>query len=291
MDNKHITSETLRAAIDFAYHDLVAKIQNIPVYKLYSSTFTTVNNSVTLFVKESITQTRDAARNIFDTYQELKILKIKLKGSEHIERAKEIKSIAPKNMKFLIDANQGYKDPEIAVRDLTLIGEILGDVILVEQPTPKDDLSALKYVKDHMKNMLVFADEAAATVKDAKKVIEHSAAHGINIKLQKAGGIWPAKQIAQVCKENNFKIMVGCMLEGPIGIAAGIHFADSTPNIILTDLDSDLPDPIHTTGRLPYVKGQRVVMDEPGLGVTLAWGTLKNDADGDNLIFEKINNS
>jgi len=40
-------------------------------------------------------------------------------------------------MKFIVDANQAYKDTEEAVRVLTEVGEILGKVILVEEPCPK----------------------------------------------------------------------------------------------------------------------------------------------------------
>ena len=287
LDEKNITSETLRAAVDFAYHDLVAKIKNIPVFKLYADTPTFIDNSVTIFVKDSFEETASDAKKVFNTFPDLKILKIKLKGEHDVERAKAIKNVAPQNMKFLIDANQGYKDPQIAVNDLTQIGDILENVILVEQPTPKEDLVALKYVKDNMKNMLVFADESAATVSDAKKVIETNSAHGINIKLQKAGGIHPAKQIAKMCEGSNYKIMVGCMLEGPVGIAAGIHFADSTKNLILTDLDGDLTVENYAN-KLPFISGQRQTTDQAGLGINLEWEKIKSHADGDNLIFEKI---
>lgn len=286
--NDRITSQTLKAAIDFAYHELIGKLKGIPVYKLYTSKPKLVNNSVTIFVKETPQETAQDAENVFKKYPDLKILKIKLKGEKDLERTRAIKKVSPAHMKFIVDANQGFSDEKQAVEDLTKIGEILQNVILVEEPCPKGQLDKLKYVTDHVKHMLVFADESAATIEDAKKVIQAKAAHGINIKLQKAGGIWPAKQIASLCQEAGMKIMVGCMLEGPLGIAAGTHFAVSTPNLILSDLDSDLDMPIHTTGNAGYKNGQRIPSDKPGLGISFDYDKLEKLKTYGEIIYEKI---
>lgn len=288
MDQQHITRETLRAAVDFAYHDLVAKMKGIPVYKLYKPTPRLIDNSVTIFVKDTFKEVAADAKHVFTNYPDLKILKIKLKGEGDIERARAVKSVAPEGMKFLIDANQGFADPKKAVEDLTKIGDILEDVILVEQPCPKEDLQAMKYVTDNVKNMLVFADESAATVDDARKVIEAKAAHGVNIKLQKAGGIWPSKQIAKMCIENGLQIMTGCMLEGPIGIAAGIHFATSTENLILTDLDADLDIQDSTNTKSPYKHGQRIPLESPGFGISLDVEKINELQKIKEAVFEQI---
>lgn len=288
LDSQYITSETLRAAIDFAYHDMLAKMKGVPVYKLYRPTPRLVDNSVTIFVKETPDEATKDAKKVFATYPELKILKVKLKGEGDIERAKAVKNVAPQGMRFIIDANQGFTNAKKAVEELNEIGNILEHTILVEQPCPKGDLDSLKYITDHMTNMLVFADEAAATIEDARKVVATKAAHGINIKLQKAGGIWPAKQIAQMCIANGLQIMVGCMLEGPIGIAAGIHFATSTENIILTDLDADLGIQDSTNAISPYVGGKREPLELPGLGTVVDEEKIKKLAETGEAVYKKI---
>ncbi len=287
LDTK-ITSLTLRAAIDFAYHDLIAKIRKIPVYALYAPKASLVDNSVTVLLHDTLSQTAQATRQIFDEFPKLKILKIKLKGEGDIERVRAIKNASPARMKYIVDANQGFTDPKKAVKDLNSINKILGNVILVEEPCPKGQLTKLKFVKDNVEGMLVFADESAATIEDAKVVTKKKAAHGINIKLQKAGGIWPSKVIAEMAEKADMKVMVGCMLEGPIGIAAGVHFAVSTPNIILSDLDADLKVQNYTTGMSPYVAGQRVPVSKNGLGVELNMDKVKILQKSKELIFQKV---
>jgi L-alanine-DL-glutamate epimerase-like enolase superfamily enzyme len=289
LEKKEIKSQTLKAAIDFAYHDLLGKIKNVPVFNLYDKKAKYVFNSVTVFIKESINQTEDEVKKIYKKYPHLKILKIKLKGDvKDINIAKVVKKNSPSYIKFILDANQGYNDPKKAIKSIMSIEKILENVILVEQPCPKNDLEKLKFVKDKLDNILVFADESAATLKDVKKVISYKAADGVNIKLQKAGGIWPAKKIAQLCINNNLKIMVGSMLEGPISINAGVHFAASTKNVLLTDLDMDLDMPFHVKGKAVFKKGKRMLYNISGLGVSLIESKLKKLISKGDLIIKKI---
>jgi len=273
--NKKIKSKTLQSAIDAAYHDLIGKIKGVPAYKLYSKKKTYVNNSITVFLNDSTKQTQKDAVRIYKAFPDLKILKIKLEGKNDIQRAKAIKDVSPKNVKFVLDANQGYKDPKKAVEVLTEIKKILKNIILVEQPCPKHDLKSLKYITDNIKGIMIFADEAAATFEDVKKVVAKKAAHGVNIKLQKAGGIYPATKIALYCKKHGLKVMVGAMIEDTVGLTTDAHFAVCHSNVILTDLDTDLDTPRYVTGGSYLKNGQRKIYDRPGLGINFNIKRLK----------------
>jgi L-alanine-DL-glutamate epimerase-like enolase superfamily enzyme len=216
-------------------------------------------------------------------------MKIKLSGNdEDIDKIKAIKSVTPAGLGFIVDANQGFKDPKEAVAVLNKIGEILKNVAGVEEPMPKGEYDDIKYVKENVKDMLIFADETVAVFEDAKKLIEKEAAHGINIKLQKAGGIWQGKRIAEIAQKAGVKVMVGCMLEGPLAIGAGIAFADSTANVVLTDLDSDLGMKKHTLVQYPFEDGERKTLDAPGLGVEYDEKVISDLVASGELIWEKV---
>ena len=62
--------------MDSAYHDLVGQVRQKPVYQLYSPTPYYVDNSITVFLKDSIEETSKEAEKIFSAYPDLKILKI-----------------------------------------------------------------------------------------------------------------------------------------------------------------------------------------------------------------------
>ncbi len=104
---------------------------------------------------------------------------------------------------------------------------------------PKGKLDMLKYVSDNSP-IPVFADESTATLEDANKIAETRSAAGINIKLQKAGGIYYTEKIVSIAREHGLKLMVGCNEETFVAISAAINFVASNDAVINSDLDSDL---------------------------------------------------
>jgi len=85
------------------------------------------------------------------------------------------------------------------------------------------------------------ADEAVFSLDDAKRVISQKAAHLINIKLMKCGGISKAIEIIEYCQSQNIKCMMGSMLEGPTSIALTTQLVMAYKDAFsYIDLDSPL---------------------------------------------------
>jgi len=272
-----LKSQTARAAIDMAVYDALGKIHSLPVYLMLGGVknFFKVFNSLTIGIK-TIDETIKTARRYYEKYKRFGLRRIKLKLSgdpeEDYKRVIQVAENFPGEL--TLDANQAYQDPETATKLFNQLYENLGKrIILVEQPTPKEDLNALKKVSENTL-IPVFADESAVTLEDINRIISLSSAEGINIKLQKIGGILPALKAAERAFSQGFKIMVGCNEETHIAISAAIHLVAAMDGVVNTDLDSDIilfdfnitkENPLDT-----FINGARIPRNKPGLGVELA---------------------
>ncbi len=268
-------SQTARAAIDMAVYDILGKLENKPIYKLLGASEPNEAPAALTIGLRSIEETRKKAEYYMDRFRKNGLRRIKLKLSGHresdVQRVSAVLDIFPGEI--TLDANQGYKDPKMAIKSLEEIYAISGKrVILIEEPVPKGRLDMLKQVTESSP-IPVFADESAATLEDAKRIAETGSAAGINIKLQKAGGIYYARKISQVAKENGLKLMVGCNEETTVAISAALNFVASDPAIMDSDLDSDLTVAniqITKEDPLDYFKnGIRYPTGKPGLGISL----------------------
>ena len=139
------------------------------------------------------------------------------------------------------------------------------DIEFVEQPTPPQDIDGLRRVRERSALPIV-ADEAAVRVHDVDRLA--GACDGINVKLQKSGGIAEAHAMIRRAHERGLKVMLGCRAaETSVAIAAAAHLA---PSVEWADLDGNLlivDDPF----RAVAVKdGRFVFSDRAGLGATRA---------------------
>src|SRR5262249_15805233 len=96
----------------------------------------------------------------------------------------------------------------------------------------------------------IFVDEDCHTLGDVAPCAER--AHGINIKLNKSGGIREGVRMAHAARALGLGVMLGCMVESGLGIAAGAHMASLCDHVSLD--------------------GNLLLADDPWPGVTLADG-------------------
>ena len=117
--------------------------------------------------------------------------------------------------------------------------------------------------------MPVIADEAVVDAKAALRVAATGAAHGINIKVAKAG-LLGALQIVTIARTAGLKLMLGCMLESLLGIGGSLHLACGTGAFDYLDLDAHALIGL-TPGELPFKQTGDILMvsdTEPGIGWT-----------------------
>jgi L-alanine-DL-glutamate epimerase-like enolase superfamily enzyme len=157
-----------------------------------------------------------------------------------------------------VDANGGWAVEE-ACRKLPQL--LARGVVVCEQPIfsgRREDWQKVRAAA----GMPVIVDEYCLRESD----VQHWSGwvDGVNVKLQKAGGITPAYAMIQRARDEGMKVMIGCMLESSVGIAAAAQLA---PLADYLDLDSHLLLSRDPYEGIPAVKGTLVPSGKPGLGV------------------------
>ena len=164
-----------------------------------------------------------------------------------------------------LDANQAFT-PKEALAFLAACERQGVPVEIMEQPVPQEDWDGLAEVTRGSR-VPVIADEAVVDARAALRVAATGAAHGMNIKVAKAG-LLGAIRIITIAQTAGLKLMLGCMLESLPGIAASLHLACGTGAFDYLDLDSHMLIGLEAPG-LPFAQqGDLLRVDprEPGLG-------------------------
>jgi L-alanine-DL-glutamate epimerase-like enolase superfamily enzyme len=83
------------------------------------------------------------------------------------------------------------------------------------------------------------ADESCRSLERARRIAETGAADCLNLKLAKSG-LLESIRIADYAKKMKLKLMIGCMMESPVGLSVPVHWACGSGDFSFVDLDSFL---------------------------------------------------
>ncbi|MGB5506732.1 MAG: dipeptide epimerase [Sulfurovum sp.] len=263
-----LKNTTAKSALEIALYDLKAQAEKLPLYKMLGGTHTTFKTDITISMGEIEKMISDSLHAVGLGYDTLKI-KIGDNPKKDIERIIAIHDALDDNIKLRLDANQGWTAQEsVMLLHILEKKDIIAEFI--EQPVAADDIDGLKYIKERVQTPLL-ADESIFSLKDAKRLLEMQAIDYVNIKLAKTAGITQALKLADLSKEFDVKCMIGCMLEGPISVAAGVHVASAKADIItMLDLDAIsllASHPVETS--IVFNESDIILSEDVGLGVSL----------------------
>jgi L-alanine-DL-glutamate epimerase-like enolase superfamily enzyme len=223
-----------RAGLEMALYDVWARHRRLPLWQHFGGRVEALTTDLTIPIVAP-----DEARALTEAawaagFRHFKIKVGDAQGPEaDLARVAAIAGAAP-GAGLRVDANQAFT-PDGAVRFAHALAA-LAAVELLEQPVPMEDVAGLRYVRERA-GLPVFADESARDVPGVLRLLREDAVDGVNVKLMKSGLVG-AQQIALLCRAAGKALMLGCMLESPLGITAAAALAGGTGVFDALDLDS-----------------------------------------------------
>lgn len=260
------THPTACCAVEMALLDALSRSWGIPLWSYFGGAVNSVRTDLTIPISLPEQAGALSAEAAALGYRSLKIKVGGPDRDEDLARVLAVSHAAP-GAGIRLDANQGFGVNEA----LAFLNECIGrgvPVELMEQPVPRDDWEGLAAVT-RRSPVPVIADEAVVDARAALHVAATGAAHGINIKLAKAGPLGALRIIA-IARAAGLKLMLGCMLESLLGSAGALHLACGTGAFDFLDLDSHALIGLTPTG-LPFSQhGDILTVDPtaPGIGWT-----------------------
>ena len=241
-----------KQAIDAALHDWLGKRLGEPLWRVLGLSPTSPPTSYTIGI-DSIEGTIDRTRRASG----FKVLKVKVGGPNDLERLKAVRENS--GARIRIDGNEGWTIE--TARDLMPALVEMG-VEFVEQPFPAADIDSFRALRELEPRIPVVIDEGCKDLLDVARVARY--ADGVNIKLAKSGGIREALRMIHAARALGLQVMLGCMIESELGIAAAAQIASLVDYV---DLDGHLLISNSPFTGLGLRDGGVVASADPGLGV------------------------
>ena len=217
---------TARTGVDLALHDLVGKLQGVPVYNLLGGLCREhVEIAAVLGIGTPQTIAEEAASQISSGMKSVKI-KVGLDVERDIETLKLVRETVGESAKIRADANTGYSVKQ-ALKFLKVCEDL--NLEYLEQPLAIDDYEGFNQLRKSS-NIPIMADESLYTFEDAQVLIEHDAVDLFGLKLIKHGGIHQTRRIADLAKENDIECVLISPWETQIGVSAAVHLILSGSN-------------------------------------------------------------
>ena len=245
-----------KAAVDIALMDWVGQKLGVPLYAYFGldpgdAPLTTFSIGI---------DTPEITRQKTREAEEFPILKVKVGLDTDEPTIEAVRSVTSKPIR--VDANEGWKDKEEAVRKINWLEK--HGVEFVEQPLPAEMVEETRWIRSRV-HIPIIADEACQRAADIPKLKD--AFDGVNVKLDKSGGILEAYRMISIAKSLGMKTMLGCMVSSSVSVTAAAHLS---PLVDYADLDGNLLIANDPFRGVRVEKGKLILPHGPGLGLTKA---------------------
>ncbi|HET9639378.1 MAG TPA: N-acetyl-D-Glu racemase DgcA [Allosphingosinicella sp.] len=212
-----------RNAVDCALWDLEARLSGVDVADRTGVSPGRLVSAITLGIDTPAAMAEAARR-----HAGAPLLKVKVDADDPAARIRAVRAAAP-GAALIVDPNESW-DRKLLEAMQSVVLEAA--VALIEQPVAA---GADDWLEGFEPSVPICADEAVHVAADLDRVDRRYQA--VNVKLDKAGGLTAALDLARAARERGLALMTGCMVSSSLSIAPAFHVAALSDFV---DLDGPL---------------------------------------------------
>ena len=213
-----------RNAVDCALWDLEARLSGRTVADMMGRPAPApVASALTVTIDEPEAMARAAA-----SLGGALLLKVKVDASDPEAQVRAVRGAAP-GAALIVDPNESWD--RVLVKAMQPVLREVGAALL-EQPVPAEDDA---WLEGFAPAVPICADESVHVAADLEAVARRYQA--VNVKLDKAGGLTAALELARCARARGLVLMTGCMVSSSLSIAPALHLAAMSE---FADLDGPL---------------------------------------------------
>jgi L-alanine-DL-glutamate epimerase-like enolase superfamily enzyme len=240
-----------RNALDCALWDLEAKLSGCDVFDMITGPAPApVASALTIGLDTPAAMAAAAA-----AAAGAPVLKVKVDGTAPEAQLRAVRGAAPVPV-LIVDPNESWDRQLVEAMQPVLVE---ARAALLEQPVPA---GADSWLEGFVPAVPICADESVHVAADLPLVARRYQA--VNVKLDKAGGLTAALELARAARALGLGLMTGCMVSSSLSIAPALHLA------MLSDF-VDLDGPLWLREDRPGgVREENGLLYPPAAGF---WGT------------------
>jgi muconate cycloisomerase len=249
--------------VDLALHDLLGRQQGLSIGALLGRTSgapVSLGYVVTAHsIEEAVRQTQEGKAKGYHGFK----VKTGIHPETDLEMMQEVMKAAG-GLPVWVDANQGW-DYNTAVRlarELAILG-----VTVIEQPLAAGNITGYAELV-RRSDVPIVLDESIYSPRDLVQHIRLGALNGLVIKLCRVGGIFWARQMAEMALAADLMLLGSGLTEGRIALTAGAAVFSAFGITIPVDLNGPqfLKDDM-VAGPLEFPDRTVTLSEKPGMGV------------------------
>ena len=212
-----------KAAVDIALYDIAGRAAGVPVYRLLGGP---LRDSIpvchSLGIMDNDLALDEAVKAVAEGIGTIKC-KTGLDPERDVDLVRRLRETLGPGIGIRVDANEAYPTAHVAAAVTRRMAEY--GILFNEQPVAGyAGLAAVARLTD----VPVMADESAWFPEDILRLRDLGAASIISLYVTKPGGLYRARQVADVARACEFTCDIGGSIEMGIGVAANLHLGVST---------------------------------------------------------------